>query len=109
MLASRALRRLDFSGIVLRAKAHQRLADSLQNSKRNKATMTSQDDTAAATAALAATALDNASASAPAAAPDAPAPDGPSSSSEEQKVDPWNVSAGKDGKVDYEKLSRDVS
>ena len=76
--------------------------------------MASQDETAAAAAAAAAleaTALADATASdAPAAAaPDAPAPDGPSSSSaEEQKVDPWNVSAGKDGKVDYDKLSRDV-
>ena len=68
--------------------------------------MTSQDETAVATAALAATALDgDASASA---APDAAPDGGPSSSSEEQKIDPWNVSAGKDG-VDYEKLSRDVS
>ena len=83
-----------------------------ENSKR-KTTMASQDETAAAAAAAAleATALADATASdAPAAAaPDAPAPDGPSSSSaEEQKVDPWNVSAGKDGKVDYDKLSRDV-
>lgn len=70
--------------------------------------MTSQDETAAATAALAATALDGGDASASsAAAAAAPGDGGPSPSSEEQKIDPWNVSAGKDG-VDYEKLSRDV-
>lgn len=62
---------------------------------------------AAVTAAIAATALnDDASAAASAPAPDS-ATD-PSLSSEEQKIDPWNVSTGKDG-VDYDKLSREVT
>lgn len=82
----------------------------LLTQKREKIMASSDETVAAATAAVAATALNDDASAAAAAAASAPASDAPadpSPSSEEQKIDPWNVSAGKDG-VDYDKLSREV-
>lgn len=42
-------------------------------------------------------------------APPAPPPaDGAAAPAAEQVVDPWSVSAGADGKIDYDKLCREV-